>query len=145
MTDILDDANLSDVVKSLLSHLHTPYLKLALMDRSFLDNYQHSARLLINSMAEVGGRWVGVSLSSDDFRQLWVPPGYLHGFVVMSETAEVEYKCTDVYDAGHELGVAWNDPEIGIEWPLDDPILSAKDAAAPRLAEVQDRLPVFEG
>ena len=91
------------------------------------------------------GRWVGVTLSSDDFRQLWVPPGFLHGFVVTSETAEVEYKCTDVYDPGFELGVLWNDPDIGIAWPVAEPILSGKDAAAPRLAEVQDRLADYTG
>ena len=91
------------------------------------------------------GRWVGVTLSSDDFRQLWVPPGFLHGFVVTSETAEVEYKCTDVYDPGFELGVLWNDPDIGIAWPVDEPILSGKDAAAPRLAEVQDKLADYTG
>lgn len=90
------------------------------------------------------GKWVGVTLSSDNVRMLYVPPGFLHGFIVVSETAEVEYKCTDVYDPGHELGVAWNDPEIGIDWPLGDlgePVLSPKDAEAPRLSEVMDKLP----
>ena len=91
------------------------------------------------------GRWVGVTLSSDDFRQLWVPPGFLHGFVVTSETAEVEYKCTDVYDPGFELGALWNAPDIGIAWPVDEPILSGKNAAAPRLAEVQDKLADYTG
>lgn len=90
-------------------------------------------------------KWVGVTLSSVDRKQLWVPPGYLHGFVVMSETAEVEYKCTDVYDPGHELGVLWNDAEIGIRWPVDEPLLSAKDSEAPCLSDVSDKLPVFEG
>jgi dTDP-4-dehydrorhamnose 3,5-epimerase len=91
------------------------------------------------------GRWVGVTLSSENFKQLYVPPGYLHGFVVISATAEVEYKCTDVYDPGHELGVLWNDPEIGIRWPIDDVLLSAKDAEAPNLSAVSDKLPVYEG
>lgn len=91
------------------------------------------------------GRWVGEVLSAENFRQLYIPPDFLHGFYVMSETAQVEYKCTDVYDRGHEISVIWNDPEIGIEWPLDglEPILSDKDAAAPRLSEIGDRLPVF--
>ncbi len=88
-------------------------------------------------------RWVGVSLSAENFRQLYVPPGFLHAFIVISETAQVEYKCTDVYDPGYELGVAWNDPDISIEWPLAEPVLSGKDASAPRLAEVMDQLPTY--
>jgi len=91
------------------------------------------------------GQWVGVHLSHDNFRQLWVPAGFLHGFCVLSERAEVEYKCTDLYDPGGELSVVWNDPDIGIEWPLAEPILSGKDAAAPRLREVGEKLPRFEG
>jgi dTDP-4-dehydrorhamnose 3,5-epimerase len=86
-------------------------------------------------------RWVGVRLSSDDFRQLWVPPGFLHGFCVLSETAEVAYKCTEVWDPSAEISVRWNDPAIGIEWPAAEPILSPKDAAAPLLSEVLDSLP----
>lgn len=89
------------------------------------------------------GKWFGARLSSDNHHQLWVPAGFIHGFCVLSETAEVEYKCTDLYDPGGELGVLWNDPEIGIDWPVAQPILSAKDAAAPRLAEVRDKLAAF--
>jgi dTDP-4-dehydrorhamnose 3,5-epimerase len=88
------------------------------------------------------GQWVGVQLDSDAHRQIWVPEGFLHGFCVLSETADVEYKCTAPYDPGGELGVLWNDPDIGIEWPVREPVLSAKDAASPRLGEVQDKLPV---
>jgi dTDP-4-dehydrorhamnose 3,5-epimerase len=89
------------------------------------------------------GRWVGVRLSSEDFRQLWLPPGFLHGFCVLGETAEVAYKCTETWDAASEISVCWNDPAIGIDWPIHDPILSAKDAAAPVLADVMDRLPRY--
>ena len=89
------------------------------------------------------GKWFAARLSSDNHHQLWVPAGFIHGFCVLSETAEVEYKCTDLYDPGGELGVLWNDPEIGIDWPVAQPILSAKDAAAPRLAEVRDKLAAF--
>ncbi len=89
------------------------------------------------------GQWVGEILSADNFRQLYVPPGFVHGFYVTSEIAQVEYKCTDIYMPGDELGVLWNDPEIGIEWPGDTPLLSPKDATAPRLAEVTERLPTF--
>ena len=81
------------------------------------------------------GRWVGVSLSSENKRQLWVPEGFAHGFVVTSETALFSYKCTDSYHREAETSVLWNDPDIGIDWPLDDPTLSNKDLAAPRLSE----------
>ena len=92
------------------------------------------------------GQWVGEILSAENFRQLYIPPDFLHGFLVLSETAQVEYKCTDVYDPGHEIGVIWNDPEIGIEWPFDgEPLLSGKDAEAPTLAQIQDTLPRYSG
>ena len=86
-------------------------------------------------------RWVGVELTADNFHQLWVPPGFAHGFCVLSEAAQVEYKCTDLYVPEDELSIAWNDPEIGIEWPVAEPVLSPKDAAAPRLADLE--LPVY--
>ncbi|NHA15383.1 dTDP-4-dehydrorhamnose 3,5-epimerase [Thioalkalivibrio sp. XN279] len=79
------------------------------------------------------GQWVGVTLSDENHKQMWIPPGYAHGFVVLSEIADFEYKCTDYYAPEHEFGVRWDDPEIGIEWPLKDPLLSAKDAALPSL------------
>lgn len=86
------------------------------------------------------GRWVGETLSSDNALQLYVPPGFAHGFCVLSETAQVQYKCTDVYRPGDEIGVVWNDPQIGIAWPVADPILNEKDRKAPRLAEIVQRL-----
>lgn len=89
------------------------------------------------------GRWVGEILSAENFRQLYVPPDFLHGFCVLSASAQVEYKCTDFYDAQDELSVIWNDPEIAIDWPIDDPQLSAKDGAAPRLQDIMDRLPAY--
>ena len=89
-------------------------------------------------------RWVAVVLSGENFRQLYIPPGFAHGFCVLSEWVDVEYKCTDFYEPGDELTVAWNDPAIGVSWPFAEPILSAKDAAAPPLSAVLDRLPVYE-
>jgi dTDP-4-dehydrorhamnose 3,5-epimerase len=85
------------------------------------------------------GRWAGMTLSSENFRQIWVPAGFAHGFVVLSETAEVIYKTTDYYAPSHERSILWNDPAIGIEWPIEgEPILSAKDAVAPLLADAVD-------
>ena len=86
------------------------------------------------------GRWVGVRLSGENFRQLYVPPGFAHGFCVVSAQVHVEYKCTAFYDPADEISIAWDDPEIGIEWPMNEPIVSAKDKRALRLKEVIDRL-----
>lgn len=78
------------------------------------------------------GQWVGYTLSADNFCQLWVPPGFAHGFLVLSEVAEVLYKTTDYYAPEHERSILWNDPDLAIDWPLagKTPILSAKDQAA---------------
>lgn len=81
------------------------------------------------------GRWVGVRLSDENQRQLWIPPGYAHGFLVLSDVADFEYKCTDYYRPGDECGVRWDDPTLGIDWPLSDPILSDKDRALPTLRD----------
>ncbi|TDQ92463.1 dTDP-4-dehydrorhamnose 3,5-epimerase [Paraburkholderia silvatlantica] len=84
------------------------------------------------------GKWVGVHLSADNHRQLWVPPGFAHGFVVISESAQFLYKTTDYWFPEHERSIVWNDPAIGIEWPIDfEPLLAAKDAAGKRLAEAE--------
>jgi dTDP-4-dehydrorhamnose 3,5-epimerase len=79
------------------------------------------------------GRWVGATLSHENQRRLWVPAGFAHGFVVTSDTAVFAYKCTDYYAPQHERSLLWNDPEIGIRWPVESPIVSAKDAEAPTL------------
>jgi len=89
------------------------------------------------------GRWVGVSLSAENFKQCYVPQGFAHGFCVLSEIAQVEYKCTDVYDPASEIGIMWNDPAVGIAWPVDQPILSPRDGRHPALADLTDRLPVY--
>jgi dTDP-4-dehydrorhamnose 3,5-epimerase len=86
------------------------------------------------------GRWVGEVLSGENFRQLWVPPGFAHGFCVMSESAHVLYKCTTFYDKEDEIALLWNDPQIGIVWPTEAPLLSTRDQAAPKLAEILHKL-----
>jgi dTDP-4-dehydrorhamnose 3,5-epimerase len=87
------------------------------------------------------GRWEGHELDDEAHRQLYIPVGFAHGFCVLSETADVTYRLSSYYDAATEAGIAWNDPDIGVAWPLDDPILSERDQAAPRLAEIADELP----
>lgn len=81
------------------------------------------------------GRHVGVVLSAENFRQVWVPEGFAHGFCVLSDVAEIEYKCTDFYDPASELTLAWDDPALGIAWPIERPTLSAKDRKGRRLAD----------
>jgi dTDP-4-dehydrorhamnose 3,5-epimerase len=85
-------------------------------------------------------RWFGVRLSAENFRQMYIPRGFAHGFCVLSDVAEFEYKCTDFYCKADEITIRWNDPEIGIEWPIKNPTLSQRDAAAPLLAEVLEQL-----
>jgi dTDP-4-dehydrorhamnose 3,5-epimerase len=88
------------------------------------------------------GRHVAVELSEDNRRQLWVPRGFAHGFVVLSETADFFYKCDDLYSPKDEVSIRWDDPAIGIDWGVEKPSLSAKDANAPLLADVKN-LPVY--
>lgn len=89
------------------------------------------------------GRWTGVCLSAVNRRQLFIPEGFAHGFATTSPSAQVEYKCSRYYDAADQLAIRWDDPEIGIEWPIRQPLLSAKDRDAPLLRELHDRLPRF--
>ncbi|CAE6882504.1 dTDP-4-dehydrorhamnose 3,5-epimerase [Paraburkholderia domus] len=84
------------------------------------------------------GNWVGVNLSAENKRQLWVPAGFAHGFLVLSESAEFLYKTTDYWYPNFERSIVWSDPDIGIEWPLDgEPVLAAKDASGQRLSDAE--------
>lgn len=92
------------------------------------------------------GQWVGVELDDQSHRMLYVPPGFAHGFIVVSEEADFLYQCTDYYHPQSEQGICWNDPDIGIQWPdvQMEPLVSAKDAQYPRLTEqLADRLPAY--
>lgn len=91
------------------------------------------------------GRWVGVTLTAGNFRQCYVPPGFAHGFSVVSPVAQVEYKCTGVYEPRSEIGLAWNDPAIAVAWPVQDPILSDRDRRHPPLERLMDVLPHWTG
>lgn len=90
-------------------------------------------------------KWIGVSLSADNFKQLYIPEGCAHGFCVISKTAQVEYKCTALYDPADETGIAYDDPTLAIAWPIADPILSNRDAHNARLSDVLGRLTVSNG
>jgi dTDP-4-dehydrorhamnose 3,5-epimerase len=86
------------------------------------------------------GRWISLELSAENRRMCFIPAGYAHGFCVVSDYAEVEYKCSGFYDPSDELTIAWNDPDLGITWPVTEPILSRKDAQAPGLSKVLELL-----
>jgi len=92
----------------------------------------------VNPRSSTYGQYASVLLSDQNKRQFWVPPGYAHGFVVLSEFADFEYKCTDYYDPSDEGCLLWNDADVSIDWPLADPTLSAKDAAAPTLKVLRE-------
>lgn len=90
------------------------------------------------------GRWTAVLLSADNKRHMWIPEGFAHGFVTLSDSAVFCYLCTATYDPSADASIRWNDPDLAIDWPVSSPLLSAKDAAAPLLADVADeRLPIY--
>jgi dTDP-4-dehydrorhamnose 3,5-epimerase len=89
------------------------------------------------------GRWTALGLSADNFKLCYVPPGFAHGFCVVSPVAQVEYKCTDVYDPAGELGIAWDDPTLAISWPVQTPLLSPRDRNNPSLSAVTAQLPEY--
>jgi len=89
------------------------------------------------------GRWVSVTLTAENFKQCYIPPGFAHGFYVVSPIAQVEYKCTDFYDPVCEIGIAWNDPGLAIAWPVREPLLSARDRQHRSLGDLTDELPTW--
>ena len=82
------------------------------------------------------GEWFGLELSAENRKQLYVPPGFAHGFCVLSDVSEMTYKCTSLYEPADDASVLWNDPDIGIQWPIPEPILSSKDIEASRLKDL---------
>jgi dTDP-4-dehydrorhamnose 3,5-epimerase len=128
--------NLSLSCKGVLRGLHyqKPFPQGKLL--SVLDGEIFDVAVDIRRGSLAFGRWVGVVLSSANRRQLYVPPGFAHGFAVTSDTALVMYKCTDVYHPEADRGVRWDDPRIGIEWPVQGPAVSDKDGRAPLLEQI---------
>jgi dTDP-4-dehydrorhamnose 3,5-epimerase len=93
----------------------------------------------IDPMSKTYGQWAGMHLSDKNCLQFWVPPGYAHGFLVLSEVADIEYKCTDYYEPDDEIGLIWNDPDVAIDWPIKNkPLQSARDQELPTLATLRN-------
>lgn len=129
--------SLAGTIRGLHLQVHRPQAKLvrALLGEIF------DVAVDVRRGSPTFGKWVGVTLTADNFRQLYVPEGFAHGFSVLSESAEVAYKCTEFYDPADELGISWNDPAIGINWGVEQPVLSARDQGHRPLAALLDRLP----
>lgn len=98
----------------------------------------YDAAVDIRRGSQTYGQWVGLELSANRHEMLWIPPGFAHGFCVLSDVAGVMYKMTNEYDANSYRGIVWNDPDIGIRWPVEDPIVSERDAELPRLADADN-------
>ncbi len=137
-------SNLSGSAKGVLRGLHYQYPNPQGKLVQVISGSVFDVAVDIRTGSPTFGQWVGYELSEENHRQLYVPEGFAHGFCVLSEFAVFSYLCTSLYDADADAVVRWDDPEIGIEWPVDDPQLSAKDSQAPLLGSVSsDRLPRF--
>jgi dTDP-4-dehydrorhamnose 3,5-epimerase len=141
--DFVQD-NLSRSARGILRglHLQEPFGQGKLV--SVLEGEVFDVAVDVRRGSPLFGKWVGEHLSGDNHKQLYIPPGFAHGFCVLSESALFSYKCTELYHPETELSVLWNDPALAIEWPIKDPVLSKKDAAAARLADIpKERLPRY--
>lgn len=137
-------SNVSRSVKGVLRGLHYqwphPQGKLV----SVLEGEVYDVAVDIRQGSPTFGRWAAAVLSADNKRHFWIPEGFAHGFCVLSDTALFAYQCTTLYDPATDAGIRWNDADIAVDWPVSDPQLSAKDAAAPFLADIAgDRLPPY--
>jgi dTDP-4-dehydrorhamnose 3,5-epimerase len=137
-------SNVSRSAKGVLRGLHyqwpNPQGKLV----SVLEGEVFDVAVDIRRGSPTFGQWAGVMLTADNHRHFWIPEGFAHGFCVLSDAATFSYQCTALYDHVADASVRWDDPDIGIDWPVSQPLLSEKDQKAPRLKDVlADRLPEF--
>lgn len=143
LCDFVQD-NLSFSAKGVLRGLHFqikhPQAKLV----QVLKGSVYDVAVDIRPGSPTFGKWVGIELSEDNHRQFFIPQGFAHAFCVLSDTALFNYKCSDYYNPHDEGGIIWSDPEIGIDWPMNSPVLSQKDSIYPKLSEIKpENLPVF--
>lgn len=121
-------------IRGLHYQLHRPQAKLVYVVTGEI----YDVAVDIRRGSPTFGKWAGTRLSAENKLQIFIPEGFAHGYCVLSETADVIYKCTDFYDPNDSLGILWSDPSIGIDWPLQTPILSIKDAKNPRLNDIYE-------
>lgn len=137
--------NVSSSARGVLRGLHYQWPKPQGKLVSVLEGEVWDVAVDIRRASPTFGRWTAVVLNADNKRHFWIPPGFAHGFVTLSERALFSYVCTETYDAAADAAIRWDDPGLAIDWPVSTPALSAKDAAAPLLADVAPgRLPDFE-
>ena len=138
-TFVQDNHSLSkrNVVRGLHYQLHEPQGKLVRCIRGTI----FDVAVDIRRSSPHFGKWTGIELSSDNKLMLWIPPRFAHGFSVLSDEAEVIYKCTTLWDPASDRSLLWNDPSIGIDWHMTSPLIAPKDATAPPLSEAE----VYEG
>jgi len=136
--------NLSSSPRGVLRGLHLQHPRAQGKLCSVVDGEVFDVAVDVRVGSPTFGQWEGVRLSSANMRQLYIPPGFAHGFCVVSDRALFSYKCTERYSAEDELGVAWDDEALGIDWPLEAPVLSKKDRDNPKLADIpEERLPRY--
>jgi dTDP-4-dehydrorhamnose 3,5-epimerase len=141
---VFRQGNVSLSKKRVLRGLHYQWPKPQGKLVSVLDGEVWDVAVDIRRGSPTFGRWTAAILSSENRRQFWIPPGFAHGFVTLSERSIFSYLCTATYDASADAGIRWNDAKLAIDWPVSDVALSDKDARAPFLGEVpEDRLPVY--
>jgi len=138
--------NVSRSARGVLRGLHYQQPKAQGKLVSVLDGEVWDVAVDVRRGSPTFGQWTAVVLSADNKRHFWIPEGFAHGFVTLSETALFNYVCTDTYDRDADAGIRWNDATLAIDWPVSTPSLSAKDAALPFLEDVDEaRLPEFRG
>ena len=133
---LMSQSNFSKSSFGVLRGLHYQYPEPQGKLVSVLEGTVYDVAVDIRTGSPGFGQWTGVELSAENQLQLFVPEGFAHGFCTMSETALVHYMCTAEYAAENDASLAWNDPDIGVEWPIEPQSVSAKDASAPRLADI---------
>ena len=138
--------NVSSSVRGVLRGLHYQWPKPQGKYLSVVEGEVWDVAVDIRRGSPTFGRWVGLVLSAENKRHFWIPEGYAHGFVTLSERSVFTYLCTAPYDREADAGIRWNDASLAIDWPVSAPLLSDKDARAPFLADVPaDRLPTYQG
>ena len=138
-------ANISRSTAGVIRGLHYQYPEPQGKLVQVLDGRIFDVAVDIRSGSPTFGEWAGVELSADNHRQFYVPEGFAHGFCVLGEGATISYLCTREFSARYDAALAWDDPDIAVDWPIDPASLSAKDRSAPRLKDIPpDRLPRFE-
>ena len=137
--------NVSQSTKGVLRGLHYQWPNAQGKLVSVLQGEVYDVAVDIRRGSPTFGQWTSAMLTADHHRHMWIPAGFAHGFCVLSEQAIFTYQCTTLYDPAADASICWNDATIGIDWPVSEPLISAKDAKAPLLADVPaDRLPPFE-